>query len=516
MAPAIVAVMVLGVVVRLRQFMSGRSLWVDEANVALDLADFGVVEALTSKSPRHQMAPTGFLIVSNLADAVSSEEWVLRLFPLVAGLALVLLAGWYASRRLVHPVARVGLVGILSLSPSLIHYSAELKQYEGEALLAFIAVIAAVERESLGRARLAVLAIVMLVFSITALLIVPVLGLGLFAVEARGRGFSQAVRHLLVPGVAVLGCWAVLVTWTLLIEPGYMQEFWGEVFAPAPTDVAGLEWWAEAAVGLSHLTLSNVGIATSQIDPAWATTPARLLAVVLWSVAAIGAVVAVMRTVRARRDGCTVGTATAAWWGAVVPSSAITAAFAIAAIVDQYPFRGRLVLFLVPLVAVVVAHGLDVLFDSDGSGDGSAARSVRVRSVLVMAAAGVIGVAVAVPALGVLVDPFDRWDIEPAIEWIAEGAEPDDPVIVYGYSASQSQYYGDHFTDAGVVRVTGCCDLRMDTLEAAAGGPRFWLLHGHIRTDAEQAAALAERPEVMAAYRGEGVMALLIDLTPLP
>ena len=55
----IIVVAALGVVVRLRQFLSGRSLWVDEAMVANDLADLGVVESLTERSPRSQMAPPG-------------------------------------------------------------------------------------------------------------------------------------------------------------------------------------------------------------------------------------------------------------------------------------------------------------------------------------------------------------------------------------------------------------------------------------------------------------------------
>ena len=163
----VLVVVTVGVAVRLRQLLSGRSLWVDEAAVALDLADFGVVEALTQASPRQQMAPVGFLVVSNAADAISSAEWMLRLFPFLSGVVLVAAAAWYAVRRLVHPVAQLALVVLVSFSPSLIHYSAELKQYEVEALLAFVAIVAATERRSLGRAWVAVLGIVMLTFSIT-------------------------------------------------------------------------------------------------------------------------------------------------------------------------------------------------------------------------------------------------------------------------------------------------------------------------------------------------------------
>ena len=56
----------------------------------------------------------------------------------------------------------------------------------------------------------------------------------------------------------------------------------------------------------------------------------------------------------------------------------------------------------------------------------------------------------------------------------------------------------------------------MEKLEAAAGVPRFWLLHGHIRADALQAADFAARPDVVASYQSDGVMALLIDRSAAP
>ena len=192
----LVVVAVLGVVLRLRQFFAGRSLWVDEALVANDLAELTIIESVTQRSPRNQMAPAGFWIVSNAADAISSDEMMLRLFPLLTGLALVGVAVAYAVRRIEHRWARLLLVGIVALSPSLIHYSAEVKQYGVEALLAMIAVFAVAERDSLGRVVPVVLALVMLAFSIPSLLIVPVLGALWFAAEWRKRGVTDArVKH---------------------------------------------------------------------------------------------------------------------------------------------------------------------------------------------------------------------------------------------------------------------------------------------------------------------------------
>ena len=103
-----------GVVARLRQLTAGRSLWLDETFVALDLQQQTLMESLIDGSPRNQLAPAGFWAVSHAAETVSSAEWVLRAFPFVGGLVLVALAVVYAERHLASVAARVLLVATVA------------------------------------------------------------------------------------------------------------------------------------------------------------------------------------------------------------------------------------------------------------------------------------------------------------------------------------------------------------------------------------------------------------------
>src|SRR4026207_222690 len=76
-----------GVSLRLRQYLSGRSMWADEAMLALNIVnrDFsGLLKTLAG----NQGAPIGFLLVEKFFNVIlGRHELVLRLFPLIAGLA---------------------------------------------------------------------------------------------------------------------------------------------------------------------------------------------------------------------------------------------------------------------------------------------------------------------------------------------------------------------------------------------------------------------------------------------
>ena len=71
---------------RLRQYLTGRSLWADEAMLALNIVtrDFaGMFQPLDYD----QGAPIGFLLVEKLFHALlGKHELALRLFPLLVGL----------------------------------------------------------------------------------------------------------------------------------------------------------------------------------------------------------------------------------------------------------------------------------------------------------------------------------------------------------------------------------------------------------------------------------------------
>jgi predicted membrane-bound mannosyltransferase len=128
---------VLGCLLRIVQYRLDRSLWMDEAYVSLNILHrsfAGLCRALDY----HQGAPIGFLLLEKSAVRLwGGGEYVLRLFPLLAGIASVLLFYRLASKALPARAVPVA-VGLFAISPSLIYYSSEVKQYSSDVAIALL------------------------------------------------------------------------------------------------------------------------------------------------------------------------------------------------------------------------------------------------------------------------------------------------------------------------------------------------------------------------------------------
>ena len=79
-------VILIGIVLRLRQYLLNRSLWSDEASLAVNLVTRSFGE-LTQLLDYHQAAPIGFLFIEKLFIIIfGNHDYVMRLFPLFAGI----------------------------------------------------------------------------------------------------------------------------------------------------------------------------------------------------------------------------------------------------------------------------------------------------------------------------------------------------------------------------------------------------------------------------------------------
>ena len=131
----------LGVILRVWEYLEFRPLYMDESALLANVADRAIFDF------RHvlegdQMAPPGFLAIERLLVQLPLDVRVTgRLFPLVCGIASVFLmrsaARRYLDRRAV-PLA----VGLLALGDHLLYYSAEIKQYSCDLMMALAALLA--------------------------------------------------------------------------------------------------------------------------------------------------------------------------------------------------------------------------------------------------------------------------------------------------------------------------------------------------------------------------------------
>src|SRR6266516_5742214 len=131
------AMVVLGVVVRVRQYAFRRSLWLDEAMVALNIGSRGF-RGLLRPLALNQAAPVGWLWLEHgLVRLFGNNEYSQRLVSLLAGIGVLVLL-WHVARQLL-PRWLVPVVLLLAAtSPSLIRYSNEAKQYESDAFAGLV------------------------------------------------------------------------------------------------------------------------------------------------------------------------------------------------------------------------------------------------------------------------------------------------------------------------------------------------------------------------------------------
>src|SRR5689334_8635685 len=192
---ATLLLILLGGLLRVRQYLTGRSLWSDEAMLALNIVnrDFaGMFKPLDYD----QGSPIGFLLVEKFFNAVlGKSEFVLRLFPLIVGLISL----WLFYLLLKQITGGAGLLTALALfafNPRLIYYSSEVKQYIVDVAMTISLLLIATPVLNLSPRKkdfvwLTIAGLVALWFSHPALFVLAGMGLALVIVYLRRQDYSN-------------------------------------------------------------------------------------------------------------------------------------------------------------------------------------------------------------------------------------------------------------------------------------------------------------------------------------
>jgi hypothetical protein len=162
---ALLAVLVVGLLLRLWHYLQFNSFWADEAFLVYNIAAFPLPDLLHSNlnavsqdfdhGGAHQIAPPLFLLVQKWLHSIAgSAEWTLRLHPLVAsgGALVVLYFILRHSSQRITPVASVLALASVAFAPKLIQQAANAKQYSSDTLAAALLLAAAYMIQSHRRA----------------------------------------------------------------------------------------------------------------------------------------------------------------------------------------------------------------------------------------------------------------------------------------------------------------------------------------------------------------------------
>jgi hypothetical protein len=344
------------------------------------------------------------------------QEWVLRLVPLISGLLLILAAIVLARRELKSTAAKATFVGLVALSPVLIYYSSEFKQYSSDALVALCILLAVSYRDTrYGIWLLVAVGFVGIIFSLSAVFVAAPVGLLIVWEATRSSRWKQAIWV----GVAWSAAAALHATYFLQagVERDFMVQWWGErkTFAPfPPRSVADLLWYPRAFSSLTYLIFRQLGHAHPVVRAGWFDPLAWSLALVLLS--SLAAVI--MR----RR------------WTAIVAAGAILATL-FAAMLGIYPFSSRLLIFLVPPSLFIIACGIDELHRASGLAAGAA--TVLLLSIVVF------------PAVEIAQNPKFNSDMRGAFSKVSSGYQDGDGLVLAA-AGRFLIYYGKELESRGV------------------------------------------------------------------
>ena len=369
----------LGVLFRVVQYLADRPYWMDEQSLAANITRDRLVEVFGVLS-RTQLAPPGFLGVEWVAyRTLGDNPFALRLFPLLCGIAsLFLFRG--VARHVLEPGSVWIAVALFAVSDDLIYFASELKQYSTDVAAGLVCTLMGMQALARPATRGRVVALAaagaaIVWLSHPSVFVLAGVGTVLLASGAAERGW----RGALIPcamGLVWVASFAAVYALSMdqLGHRSDMWRFWEFAFPPMPPASLWDATWVLRR--LWYLFINPLNFETPL-----GARPSSLPALGLFVAGCLSS---------AKRDP------------ARFVMLALPVLFVLlASCLRLYPFHGRLVLFLVPSLLLLIAEGAGRFRETFGRG---------------MAWAFLLGSLLLFPSLGAfyhLVEMHDRVDFSP-------------------------------------------------------------------------------------------------------
>ena len=466
---------VAGMGLRIAAYAMGPSLWIDEAMLALNVIHRTPTQLL-GPLDLNQGAPVGFLMLSKLTVKLfGHEEFALRLQALIAGLTAMFLFIPLAYRLLDVVAARIA-VCLFALSPYLIAYSAEFKQYELDATIAVGLLL-------LGQARrwlsLAIAGMLAVWFSHPSVFVLGGVGLSLLLHHYPTRTLRKPILVIAAWIISFGICYGFFLR--KLGLNAYLLDYWNGTFMPLPpTSFGDLAWivhhflmFFEKPGGLNPTAFGAGGLAAG-----------------CW-------LVGVVRMASNQRPTLI----------------ALMGPFLLAMLasgLQKYPFAGRLLLFAVPGALLLVASGASFMLERLESARRGA--GIAVLMLLFIAPLG--------ECYWNIEQPPHREDVREAVEYLHQQWQPGDRLYVFYHAAPTFAYYAERYPFPkeriliGQENSNGPTTTFLDELRRLEGESRVWVLVAHSKTNEETAihAYLDVLGNGKAEFQGSDVVLLRYDL----
>tara|TARA_B100000795_G_C22789696_1_gene436318 strand:+ start:797 stop:2302 length:1506 start_codon:yes stop_codon:yes gene_type:complete len=236
---------IIGIGLSFLNFLNFRSLWVDEAMLALNIVKKPTHELLQPLD-FNQVAPIGFLLIEKLfASLLGSADWTMRIFPLISFLTSTFLLFSVTKKTLKNNSFALFASAFFATSILMLTYSSEVKQYMIDVVFGLIILLTTVTYNENGfKNKWWLYALVgMLSIWFSNVSVIFLLSSGLYSMWKTHFSIEKKYLHL----VKVLGLWifSFIIYYYLFIHnhptKDFMINFWHGAFLPQ--DILHVEFY---------------------------------------------------------------------------------------------------------------------------------------------------------------------------------------------------------------------------------------------------------------------------------
>jgi 4-amino-4-deoxy-L-arabinose transferase-like glycosyltransferase len=189
-----------GILVRVVQYLSNRSLWNDEAALALNIVNRSYLELLQPLD-YDQGAPIGFLFIEKLAIQIFGDnEYALRLFPLFSAIISLFLF-YKLAKQCLQPQPAIIALTLFSTLHIWLGYATEVKQYSSDVAIAVLLclVLIQINGKKLNFTQILTFGIVGAIaiwFSYPAIFVLAGIGISYLLISLFGNNLLTAIKLL--------------------------------------------------------------------------------------------------------------------------------------------------------------------------------------------------------------------------------------------------------------------------------------------------------------------------------
>jgi hypothetical protein len=509
----------IGIMLHLSQYLFNRSLWVDEATVAMRIINSSYIDFWQPSE-----TPIGFLVVEKLLVQMFGEsEYVLRFIPFLSGICAIFLFLKF-TREYLSPQTIPIALGLFVTSNKLIYYSSSLKQYSSDVFITLILYIIArsflIKPLNIQRViGFGLVGAMLLWFSHPAIFILAGLGGYIISTQILRKQW-MAFWMFAATGSFWLGSFGVLymLTFRVATHTEAAQQYWAGHFMPLPPlSFVDIFWFVRTFFEIIEYTfnfpqsifvilkiLQDVGASILGVTPSLGLPLTDLIQLTLSHLSLILRLLVTSCVLLVGTGSILTKNREYFFW---LTAPIIFTLFASG--LHKYPFAAeRVILFIIPILFLFSAEGVAWI----------RARSRVKAPIIGFIVIGIFGLPLLYLANYHLIHPRTHEETRPVLQYLQTHWQQDDILYVYYASQTVFEYYSRQLDLKMTNTIQGIASRSdwnkyIQDLQQLRGHKRTWIFLSHAYS--EEAFFLAYLDQIgkkLDSFKAERASVYLYDL----